>query len=77
MLLNISVPRYRFAELQKINKFTEKSANTFAYIIKKPYLCAQCIRTSIIPTIFDIITKWINYFVLKKDIRKTTIKTKL
>ena len=29
------------------------------------------------PTIFDIITKWINYFVLKKEIRKTTIKTKL
>lgn len=25
----------------------------------------------------NIITKWINYFVLKKEIRKTTIKTKL
>lgn len=25
----------------------------------------------------NIITKWINFFILKKDIRKTTIKTKL
>ena len=25
----------------------------------------------------NIITKWINYFVLKKEIRNTTIKTKL